>query len=361
MNFSINRLDNIKIDKKDYNIISEDIAQKINMNGAIVGADSEWLIDEKDVMYILKNSELRSLMGEFMYQALIRKPIMLFLMPTLETEFEGTKVEFDRQYGSKMIHLNNFAQSFSIACWFIKDSCVSSVYTYWLNMLNGYYSQAVRHADTMLSDGTVKEIAFTDDEITEAVARMYQVYRYLLPDESRAGSAEMTISGGTTVWEIDKAISTEGNSFARALILLQEARKTGVISTRIDKYCSILECLYAIRREHKKNISQITAAYIGKDATEMTLIETDMRDAYGVRSDGSHGENLKYLRDNNQEDLVRLSKKTDEYVRRVFRKVIMDDALNYDTTEDRKTVVRAYFRRVAEAVSGLEAKQQQAI
>ena len=82
----------------------------------------------------------------------------------------------------------------------------------------------------------------------------------------------------------------------------------------------------------------------------MTLIEADMRDAYGVRSDGSHGENLKFLRDNNQEDLVRLSKKIDEYVRRVFRKVIANDTLNYDTTDDRKTAVRAYFRNVAEAV-----------
>lgn len=350
MIFCINRLDNIKIDRKSYDIVPENIVKELNMNGAIIGANAEWLVSEKDVMCLLKNSELGSLMGTYMYQALVRKPMMLFLMPTQEPEFEGSKEEFDRQYGSKTIHLNNFAQTFSIACWFIKDSCVSSVHTYWLNLINGYYSQAVRHADAMLSDGTVREISFSGSEINEAIARMYQVYRYLLPDESRTGNAEMTVSGGTTVWEIDKAISTEGNSFARALILLQEARRTGVISTRIDKYCSILECLYAIRREHKKNISQITAAYIGKDATEIAMIEADMRDAYGVRSDGSHGENLKYLRDNNQEDLVELSKKTDEYVRHVFRKVIENDALNYDTTDDRKTEVRAYFRNIAEAV-----------
>ena len=74
------------------------------------------------------------------------------------------------------------------------------------------------------------------------------------------------------VWNIDKAISTEGKSFARALIILQEARRTGVLSSKIDRYCSVLECIYAIKKEHKKNISNITAAYIGNDSEEQERI-----------------------------------------------------------------------------------------
>lgn len=350
MNFCINRLDNIKIERRSYEIISSQKVKDLKMDGAIVGADAEYLVCNKNAMLLVKKSELRLLIGEYMYQALIRKPMMLFLMPTQEDEFEGTKEEFDKRYGNKTILFNNFAQAFSIACWFIKDSCVSSAHIYWLNLINGYYSQGIRHMDIMLSDGTIAETYFDDSEMREAHARMFQVYRYLLPDDARTGSVNMSTSGGTIVWEIDKAMSTEGKSFARALMLLQEARRTGVLATRIDKYCSVLECLYAINKNHKKNISQITAAYIGKEDSERETIMLDMRDAYGVRSDGSHGDNLKYLKDNNHEALTNLSRKLDDYVRRVFRKVIENDLLNYDPTDDSKATVRAYFRTMMQAV-----------
>lgn len=350
MNLFVNRLDNIKIDDKSYEIIPVNKVKEQNMSGAIVGVDAEYWLCDKDAMLLVKKSELRHLMGEYMYQALIRKPMMLFLIPTQEDELDGTKEEFDERYGSKTIHLNNFAQAFSIACWFIKDSCVSSAHLYWLNLINGYYSQGVRHMDIMLSDGTIAETYFSNSEMQEALARMFQVYRYLLPDDARCGKVDMVASGGTVVWEIDKAMSTEGKSFARALMLLQEARRTGVLSTRIDKYCSVLECLFAINKEHKKNISQITAAYIGKDVSERDIIVSDMRDAYGVRSDGSHGENLKFLRDNDREALSNLSKKLDDYVRRVFTKVISDDTLNYDTADGSKTEVRARFRTMMQAI-----------
>lgn len=350
MNLCINRLDNFKIEGKSYQIVPSDEAKELNLSGAIIGVDAEYLINDIDAMFLIKKSELRLLMGEYMYQALIRKPMMLFLMPTQEDEFEGTKEEFDKRYGNKTILFNNFAQAFSIGCWFIKDSCVSSAHIYWLNLINGYYSQGIRHMDIMLSDGTIAETYFDDSEMREACARMFQVYRYLLPDDAHTDKVNMTTSGGTVVWEIDKAMSTEGKSFARALMILQEARRTGVLATRIDKYCSVLECLYAINKDHKKNISQITAAYIGKDASERDVIVLDMRDAYGVRSDGSHGENLKYLRDNDREALANLSKKLDGYVRRVFTKVIADETFNYDATDGSKVDVRARFRTIMQSI-----------
>lgn len=124
------------------------------------------------------------------------KLMMLFLMPTPEDDFEGTKDKFDKRYGSKTIHLNNFAQAFSIACWFIKDSCISATHIYWLNLINGYYSQGVRDMNPMLSDGTIAETSFNDDEMQEALERMFEIYRYLLPDDAHTGSANMTTSGG---------------------------------------------------------------------------------------------------------------------------------------------------------------------
>ena len=155
---------------------------------------------------------------------------------------------------------------------------------------------------------------------------------------------------GTRIWNIDKAISTEGKSFARALTKLQEARRTGVLSSKIDKYCSVLECIYAIKNEHKRNISNITAAYIGNDSEEQEKIRKNMRDAYGVRSDGTHGDNLKYLQENDGEDLITLAITIDDYVRRVFRKVIAVEKLNYNNSSEEKARVRKYFSDLAKKV-----------
>lgn len=164
--------------------------------------------------------------------------------------------------------------------------------------------------------------------------------------------ASYTSQIGTYVVAVNHQLKTEmeGKSFARALIILQEARRTGVLSSKIDKYCSVLECIYAIKKEHKKNISNITAAYIGKDSEEQERIRENMRDAYGVRSDGSHGDNLKYLQENNRENLVKLSTDIDDYVRRVFRKVIAVENLNYNNTSEEKARVRKYFSDLAKTV-----------
>ena len=217
-------------------------------------------------------------------------------------------------------------------------------------MFNGYNLQATRDMTITMSNGTISEICLTDIEMAEAIDRMYEIYRYLLPDESAMEKIENACSVGTIVWNIDKAISTEGNSFARALTILQEARRMGVLSSKIDKYCSVLECIYAIKKEHKKNISNITAAYIGNDSEEQERIRENMRDAYGVRSDGSHGDNLKYLQENDKENLIRLSTVIDDYVRKVFRKVIAVEDLNYGNTSEEKARVRKYFSDLAKTV-----------
>ena len=346
MNFFLNRLDHIHISSTSFEFISADIKKDINMDGILIGPNAEYLIDGKNIMILVHASGLQNLIGANYYDALMRKPMMLFCIPTQEDEFEGTKDFLDRRYGAKGIHLNNFAQAFSIACWFIKDSCVSASHTYWINLFNGYNSQGHRDMTPSMSNSRIAETSFSDAEVQTALSFMYTVLRYLLPDESKTGRIEMTHSGGTVIWEIEKALSMEGNSFARALILLQEARRTCIASAKIDKYCALLECLYAIKKDHKNNISQITAAYIGRDEAERNNIVAYMRDAYGVRSDRSHGENLGYLKDNNPEDLNALSQIVDDYVRRVFTKVIADNSLNYDTSSEQKSRVRAYFNAI---------------
>lgn len=63
------------------------------------------------------------------------------------------------------------------------------------------------------------------------------------------------------------------------------------------------------------------------------------RDAYGVRSDDSHGDTLKYLKEKDRESLVNLSSILDDYVRRVFKKVIAAEELNYNDIPEEKAYV----------------------
>ena len=71
------------------------------------------------------------------------------------------------------------------------------------------------------------------------------------------------------------------------------------------------------------------------------------RDAYGVRSDDSHGDTLKYLKEKDGESLVNLSSILDDYVRRVFKKVIAVEELNYNDIPEEKAYVRKYFTDLA--------------
>lgn len=344
MNFLINRLDNLDIGSNSYEFIPENVKKELQIAGGFVGANGRLLIDQKDVMLLIKNSDLRNQIGGNMYNALFRKPMLIFLKPTLEDEFEASKEELDQRYGLTTIHLNNFAQAFSLGCWFLKDSCVCSEYIYWINMFNGYNAQSRRDTSVTLSNGLIKEVCFTKAEMEEALERMYEVYAYLLPDESDMGKLEMTNSAGTITWNIDSAISREGKSFARALILLQEARRTGVISAKIEKYCSVLECIYAIKEQNKKNIAEITAAYLGTDDAERDRIKDNMRMLYGVRSDDTHGSNIKYLQTKSKEELINLSVELDDYVRKVLRKAFSAPELNYDNTSEDRARVRKIFK-----------------
>ena len=71
------------------------------------------------------------------------------------------------------------------------------------------------------------------------------------------------------------------------------------------------------------------------------------RDAYGVRSDDSHGDTLKYLKEKDRESLVNLSSILDDYVRRVLKKVIAVEELNYNDIPEEKAYVRKYFTDLA--------------
>lgn len=346
MNIFINRLDNLAFDADGVEFIPETIKKEHNIDGRIVGSQGTFSADGVEILGLIKNSFLSREIGERMFDSMLRKPKMIFLLPTSETEFEAPKDSLDLQIGIKEIHFNNFAQAFSIGCWFIKDSCVTAQYSYGINLFRNFYSQSNRDMTVTMSNGSISEVYFSDSELSEAIRRMYEIYALLLPEESKMGKIEWANNSGTMVWNIDKAISSEGKSFARALITLQEARRTGNIPSKIEKYCQLLEGIYVIDNRHRNNISTITAAYIGNDDNEREEIRSNLCIIYRIRSEHSHGDTLSYLKSHEIEELENLSTLLDDYVRRVMKKVILDRNLNYKNNNSEKEKVKKYFQEV---------------
>ena len=56
MNFLINRLDNLDIGSKSFEFIPENIKKDINMDGMIVGANGQFLVNQKDIKVLIKKS-----------------------------------------------------------------------------------------------------------------------------------------------------------------------------------------------------------------------------------------------------------------------------------------------------------------
>lgn len=350
MNFCINSLRNIQIPQKQFSFLGPEFARDLDIDACLAPPGFSPALHGQDIQPIIEHSPMRTDVGNYSYNAIMRNPIMLFAMHSKEEEKSFTKEAADRYYFGRENLFNNFALCFGIGCWFVKDSCVTANQFYWCNLENGYSSYAHRSIDATMSNGEIKGINFDDQEIALAFKYMFEVCARLLPDESAAGYVEPHTENGTQVWDGERAVSTEGKGYSRALIHLQRAHSTGFIPEKLDKYCCVLECLYAINERHKQRISDTTAALLGTDAASRNAIREDMRNAYSIRSDASHGDGLDYLKQFTREQMVSLCQRVDEYVRQVFRRCVDNPVLNYENTDADRIRIRAHYKSVVDAV-----------
>lgn len=352
MNFYINSLRNIQIPQKQFSFLSGEYTHKLDMDACLVPPGLPPTVHGHDIQPFIDRSSMRTDVGTYSYNAIMRNPIMLFATPSQEEELAEsfTKEAADRYYFVRETLFSNLALCFGIGCWFVKDSCVTANQSYWCNWMNGYSSYVHRNTDATMSNGEIRGIYFGDQELALSFKYMFEVFVRFLPDESAAGFVEPHTENGTQVWDGERAVSTEGMGYSRALIHLQRARSTGFIPEKLDKYCCVLECLYAINKNHKQQISNITASLLGTDIPSRSAIREDMKNAYSIRSDASHGDGLDYLKLFTWEQMVSLCQRVDEYVRQVFRRCFDTPALNYENTDADRIRIRAHYKSVVDAV-----------
>ncbi len=344
MNILINRIDNLEMPKKSYKLINDSIEKENQIFAYLTYLGKELQIKDVKIEMLFKLMGVKDIIGSIKYDSLLKNPFFIAIMPSEDIDFSfKRKKEMDRHYGIKSMIFNNMVISFSLAVRFIKDSCINSTNFYLFNTMNLYHSDNNRNSGTTTSRGEIESVKLNDDEVEYAIKLMYEIYGILLESNIKISDIESSHYKNITNWEVDNSMNNITKSFPRALKHLQRARRTGDISDKISEYCSVLECPFSIKKDSAKNIGNITAAYIGNKNYEVLEIKEDIKQAYGIRSDDDHGQRAKYLKSNSTEDLDKIARKTDDYVRRVFNKVIKDKGLNYEDTIEDKARVRKFF------------------
>lgn len=352
MNFYIISLRNLIIPTRQFEFVSAEVKKNLNFDACLAAPNTSVIMTGHKVRPMIEASPMRSDVGRYSYDAIMRNPFLLFLIPSKEEELADnlTKETADRLYFGMQSGFSNLGFCFGMGCWLVKDSCVTANQSYWCNLFNNYSSSIYRHTDTAMSTGEIKSTEFNEQELNLALDYTHQIVALWMPEESASGFVSPHNENGTQIWDGERAVSTEGKGYSRAMIHLHRAHSTGFIPEKLDKLCCVLECLFAINKNHKQRISDITASLVGTDDITRETIRSDMRSAYSIRSDASHGDGLDYLKQYTWEQMVALCQRVDGYVRRVFRKCLADPTLNYGNTDIERIRIRAYYKSIVDTV-----------
>ncbi len=342
MNHYICRLDNFIMRPESMTLWDEK-----EMKVMLVNNQGKIMMGDNNIKPVLYSSYLRDAIGFIRFNSLTQHPILLFSIPTEEWDLEThKKEEYDNRYNSYAKRFNHLAQAFSIGAWLEKDSCISSKHAYWINPFNRYVSIIGTSYEPTNSVGLLEETSFSRTEIDRSIEYCYQILGILFSDQRTDIRIITTQNKGTTQFNQEKAgglVGNKGKSYSRALLKLQEARRTGDITSKIEYHCSALEALYAISKNHRHNISHITAGLIGNSENEKEETIRLMETAYSIRSDHSHGDIIRYLEQNDFSSLDEVGRKLDEIMRKVFRTLLKRPELNFSSEKEEIKKVKDYF------------------
>jgi hypothetical protein len=211
----------------------------------------------------------------------------------------------------------DFANSilmFTDFLWLVKDNAVyfRTIYSNTKDIDNSvktaiYYSTAIYSR----SDSSFNDIDFTENELIHAVTLMNK-FCQLCPDYKKSHS-EFYYRGT--------------NRIEKSFAFIRTARKIQLLHAKIAMYMSALECLFSTDSgELLFKVSTRTAFYVGVDKEDRKYIQSNISDAYDIRSKYLHGGELKRNKLKNAEYQISLAIKIDEILRKVIRKAIAQDS-----------------------------------
>ena len=228
--------------------------------------------------------------------------------------------------------------------WFIKDNSVGlwGVYGEIIEMkqVNGVSKTIVNYN----AQGGIDYTTFNQDQLKEAgliAVKLYDIF------PKRKIHTEPTIiyerdANNKQIRGIKPKVPetfeySDQTSLERALYFLVTARNQNYLIYKIAFYMPIFECLFIAQgvTEITYKMSLRVAYYIGQNETEREGIFQTIKKGYDIRSRFLHGQEFEISSDD-KEPLLKLSSDLDSILRKVFLKIINEDAevfIKYNSKE----------------------------
>lgn len=302
----------------------------------------------------------------FQFMDSIEKEIasLMSILISRECEDSQVKEDIDKIYNGMYLKYKDDIIVLSTAIWLVKDSCVQENITYFITD-SGYIRDS--RSDNLYSTarGNHATVCLSKEEVEQ----VEEYYRLLYPIITRPLSEPVEIIHHTErAWTIenDKIDRSKESSFVRALIALQNARRSSQLVVKIDHYMQVLQCIYALEGEKSTNIEKflqvITSNLLNLNQGEtkelyhvfdvLKSVQNNnqrkqsfgvwdtIKKAFRIRSKHSHGNKVTYSR----EEIESTALLVDDYVRKVLRIILANDSLDYRTKKEAKEVCQ-YFKQ----------------
>ena len=371
MNFILMEINYLKITKKILFLDSQ-IDKKLPIENTEVINNKSFFkkhkLIEKDFSEDygkMRLNELKSKVGicfSFGLPKEIEEQLYDFGKVVIENEDFKLKQEVDKIYNLFFFRQYKNIIVLSTAIWLVKDSCVQENNTYFITQ-SGYQNQTSIEMPYTLANGEHKTIELNEEELKK-VEQNYSLLYPIMTKPLQDTPPVIHHSTRASTIENDKLDRSKESSFVRALINLQNARRSGQLSVKIDFYMQVLQCIYALEgmkstkiektlQEVTKNLLDLTvpeqtflanALLLSSNSTEDEIenenksIFNTIKKAFRIRSKQSHGNKVNY----SAADIENTSIMVDEYVRRVLQIVLLNPELDYNTKEEAKKVSK-YF------------------
>lgn len=157
MNIVISKLDNIVIERGEYDIhvekiLSQNVENFPEMYGSIIFPCNEvkssasfkaGKIFNMDIYKLLEKMKFKEDFGNIEFDNMKEIPVICFLLPSGEAEIQAPPDKrllkvFDAFYRKINYSFQAVSIAFSVACWMVKDCCVTSTVLYQFNYFNAY-------------------------------------------------------------------------------------------------------------------------------------------------------------------------------------------------------------------------------
>ena len=367
MNFILMEISYLKITKKLLFLDSQ-IDKKLPIESTEVINNKSFFKKHKLIEKYFSNlygemrlEELKSKAGicfSFELPEKIEKQLYDFGKIVIENKDFKLKQQVDEIYNLPFFRQYKNIIVLSTAIWLVKDSCVQENNTYFITQ-SGYQNRISIEMPYTLANGEHKTIELTGKELKEVEQNYFLLYSIMTKPLPVTPTVIHHSFRASTI-ENDKLDRSKESSFVRALLNLQNARRSGQLPVKIDFYMQVLQCIYALEgmksTKIEKTLQEVTKNLLNLTVTEETILAdalllsskstknefenenkgifNTIKKAFRIRSKQSHGNKVNY----SAVDIENTSIMVDEYVRRVLQNVLSRPELDYNTKEEAKKV-----------------------